>query len=67
MKTCKEHGWEWTDGDPGCPFCLRNERDRYKAALEAIATAQDGGYIMNNVYQMIAREALTPSPEKVKE
>lgn len=22
---CKEHRWEWTDGDPGCPFCLRSK------------------------------------------
>ena len=33
MKTCTEHRIQWSDGYPGCPFCLAKEIAQLKKAV----------------------------------
>lgn len=62
VRTCPDHGVHWeTRLMAGCPLCLLEERDHYRAALVRIADANSGEW------GWIAHEALkgpdgTPHP-----
>lgn len=60
LPTCKIHGITYGARFSECPICVREERDRYRTALEDIVKIADLG---NRGAVNFAKKALERRPE----